>query len=705
MAKVILAEKPSVGRDIAAFLGATKKYDGYLEGNGYIVTWAFGHLVTLKKPDEYDPKLKRWSLDTLPFIPETFKLTTVGNPGSKKQYGIIKKLFKSADEIICATDAGREGELIFRYILAMSGCEKKPIKRLWLNSLTEEAIKDAFDNLKPGDDYNNLYAAARCRSESDWIVGLNATRSYTVQHGRKGILWSVGRVQTPVLAMIARRDDDIRAFVPELFWELMTNYRDAVFEYSGKRFMEKDKAEDKLSKIQGHPFAITKVKTKKETVAPPMLYDLTELQRDMNRRYGMSAADTLKEVQTLYESKYITYPRTDSRFLTNDMKGKVPAIFSSLSKIKDKEISQLDLNNLPFSKRIVDNKKVTDHHAIIPTGKIPHNLSGYSNNVYDAIVTQTIAAFYPPCLKDITNVEGVTNDVTFKAKGVHITSPGWMTLFPHKKSDKQELPKFTVGESGDHKPYVKEGKTKPPKHFTENSLLGAMETAGKMVDDEELREALKEKGIGTPATRASIIETLISRKYIERSKKTLSVTNFGRYLYAIIQNHSLKSPELTGEWESKLREIEQGKLAPERFMESIASFTKDIIQQSTMWSVDAKIIGICPKCGKHIIEGRRGYGCSGWKEGCTFVLWKEYKTLTLRIAQARELLQRKILLHPVMLPEQGSAILCMTEKGNIIDISVPVSQRKPFEAYGKSRVRRQNNYPAATARATKIKEQ
>ncbi|MES2200360.1 MAG: DNA topoisomerase, partial [Chlamydiota bacterium] len=372
--KVVLAEKPSVARDIAAHLGANQKYDGYFQGNDYQVTWAFGHLISLKNPEDYDPALKRWSLSTIPFIPKAFELKVVDDKGIRKQFATIKKLLKAADELICATDAGREGELIFRYILTMTECEKKPWKRLWLSSLTDEAIRAAFQNLKPGSDYNNLYAAARCRSEADWIVGLNATRNLTVRYGAFKTLWSVGRVQTPVLAMIARRDDEIRHFKPEAFWELFTKYNDVDFKFKGDRFTSKEAAEVICNKIKDHPLMIEKVTSKNENEHPPLLYDLTELQRDMNRKFGMSAADTLQIAQTLYEQKLITYPRTDSRYLTADMKGQVTETLGHLKQIKGKEIELLDLGNLSFSNRIINDKKVTDHHAIIPTGKGLHNV-------------------------------------------------------------------------------------------------------------------------------------------------------------------------------------------------------------------------------------------------------------------------------------------------------------------------------------------
>jgi len=686
--KVVLAEKPSVARDIASFLGAKSRHDGYYEGNGYQVTWAFGHLVTLKEPAEYDPALKKWSLETLPFIPKQFELKLVSNKGVRKQFSVIKRLFRSADELICATDAGREGELIFRYILLMTGCSGKPFKRLWLNSLTEDAIRSAFNKLRPGSDYDPLYAAARCRSESDWIVGLNATRNFTVRYGTGGILWSVGRVQTPVLAMIARRDDEIRSFKPEPFWELMTRYRQVIFKFRGNRFKKEEDAQTLLDKVKGQPFVIQKIETKKQKVQPPLLYDLTELQRDMNRRYGMSADDTLKATQSLYENKAITYPRTDSRYLSNDMKDKIPGILQKLEAAKQAEISSLNLNALPFNTRIINNKKVSDHHAIIPTGKLPRTLPPQSQKIFDAVVTRLIAVFYPPCLKEITTVDGVSNEVPFRARGVRILDPGWTVLYPRKSkaedgqkedgndADDQELPTFTSGESGPHDPFIKKGMTKPPKHFTENSLLGAMETAGKFVEDEQLKEALKEKGLGTPATRAAIIETLLKRRYIVRKKKTLTATDLGHYLVALVQDANLKSPELTGEWEAKLKEIEHDRLHPRQFMNEIVQFTNDLIRESDISTVDKSRFGDCPRCKHPVIEGSRGYGCSDWKKGCKFVLWKEYKGISLNAEQVRELIQRRILLRPVSLPNVGEMVLYLSDSGEIMDIPVPTPQQQ-----------------------------
>jgi DNA topoisomerase-3 len=687
--KVVIAEKPSVAREIAAVLNITEKKNGYIEGRGCAITWAFGHLVTLQEPGEYDESLKRWSLETLPFIPDEFKLKLIGNRGVDDQFQVIKTLCEQAEEIVCATDAGREGELIFRYILALSGCEEKPIRRLWLNSLTPDAIKDAFKNLKDGHEYDPLYAAARCRSESDWIVGLNATRYYTVRHGRFGggtdrVLWSIGRVQTPVLAMIVERDDTIDQFRSQPFWELTTKYREAVFKYTGKRFEQPEAAQVLLNKILGQPFEITGIDGKEKKDPPPQLFDLTTLQRDVNKAHGLSAADTLAATQNLYESKLVTYPRTDSRYLNKDMKPRIPAIFQGLEKIYPAQIAPLNLAKLPFTVRIIDDKKVTDHHAIIPTGVEPRSLSANEQLVYDTIVIQFIAAFYPACRKMLTTVDGVSNEVPFQAKGTQILEPGWTALFPKKKKktddeeEEQALPVFEKGETGPHEPFLREGKTNPPKHFTENSLLGAMEAAGKFVEDDALREALKERGIGTPATRAAIIETLLSRNYIRREKKLLLATDMGRCLIALIRDPLLKSPEMTGEWEEKLKQIERQKLDAGEFMNGICGYIRGLIQTCASGKLDASRIGSCPLCGKEVIKGRTAYGCSGWKEGCAYVLSPDYKGLALTPNQIQVLLQLRILPYSVQI-EGEPRLLILSTQGQPMDLILPSADRQKQE--------------------------
>ena len=684
--KVIIAEKPSVARDIAAVLDIKTKKKGYIEGRGCAITWAFGHLVTLQEPGEYDPALKRWSLETLPFVPEEFKLTLIKNRGVDEQFKIIETLCKEADEIVCATDAGREGELIFRYILAQAKCEDKPIRRLWLNSLTPDAIQEAFKDLKDGHDYDALYAAARCRSESDWIVGLNATRYYTVKHGRIGggsdrVLWSIGRVQTPVLAMIVERDDTILQFRPQPFWELTSRYRGVVFKYTGKRFEKPTKAQALLEKITDQPFEITGIAAKEKKEQPPQLFDLTTLQREINKQHGLSAADTLAATQSLYEKKLVTYPRTDSRYLSKDMKPRIPKILAQLKALWAEQIAPLNLAKLPFTKRIIDDSKVTDHHAIIPTGVKPARLGPNEELVYAAITTQFIAAFYPVCVKNITTVAGVSNQVKFQAKGTQVVEPGWTVLFPKKKpgaADDQPLPAFEKNETGPHEPFLREGKSKPPNHFTENTLLGAMEAAGKFVEDDSLREALKERGIGTPATRAAIIETLLRRNYIHREKKQLRCTDMGRCLIALIRDPLLKSPEMTGEWEEKLKQIERSQLDPDDFMTGISGYIRGLIQKSGTEGLDPKRWGSCPLCGKEVIKGNKAYGCSGWKEGCEFVLEPDCKGIPLPPRQIQVLLQQRILPQPVRIDDEPRMLILSTQ-GMPMDLRLPSADRQKKE--------------------------
>jgi DNA topoisomerase-3 len=673
--KVVLAEKPSVARDLAAFLKANSRREGYFEGSGYQVTWALGHLVELKEPADYDPSLKKWSLDALPFVPNEFELKLRGDQGARDQFGIVQRLFRAADRLICATDAGREGELIFRYILTLTGCENKQVQRLWLSSLTPQAIQAAFRAIRPLKEYDQLYAAAKCRSEADWIVGLNATRNYTVRYGSCGILWSLGRVQTPVLAMIVRRDDEIRTFKSEPFWELLTDYRQLCFRCNRGRFDNEQAAQNSLDNVLNRPLVIERIASQPEKSLPPQLYDLTELQRDMNRRYGMSAADTLQIAQSLYEAKLITYPRTDSRYLSKDMQKEVPGILRGLQSVKPKEVAKLDLSKLPFNGRIVNDSKVSDHHAIIPTGASPGSLSARQQKVYEAIVVTFIAAFYPPCFKEVTTVHAAANDVPFRARGVRIVSPGWTELFPGKpgspEADEQQTsPNFSPGESGPHEPRIKPGQTTPPKHFTENTLLAAMETAGKLVDAADLREALKEKGLGTPATRAAIIETLLKRQYIVREKKSLLATDLGRYLMTLILDPNLKSPELTGEWESKLKRIEAGQVSATDFMQEIAEYTRHLVESSDS-EIDETRLGDCPQCGKPVIAGKRAVGCSGWRDGCHFVLEPKYHELDLPSRQIHELLQFGATREPIKLENGRRVVLSMLDSGVLVEIPVP----------------------------------
>lgn len=694
MKRVVLAEKPSVARDLAQFLKARGRRDGYFEGDECAVTWAIGHLLELAPPDHYDPRFKRWSLDTLPIVPSKFELRPRGDDGTKKQLATIVELFRDADEIVCATDAGREGELIFRYILDHTGVSGKRLLRLWLNSLTEEAIADAFAKLKSAQEYDRLASAARCRSEADWIVGMNGTRYFTTRHRRFDVLWSVGRVQTPVLAMIVGRDDEIRTFVPETFYELATKYRGVVFLHPGKRFGKKEEADQLLDKVRAASLTVRSVTKKKETASPPQLFDLTELQREMNRRHGLSAADTLAIAQELYEAKLLTYPRTDSRYLPNDMKKEMPKLLAQMKAVQPEAIGRLDLGKLQEACKVFDDKKVSDHHAILPTGKSPDSLSPTQRHIFDAVLTRLIAIFYPPCVKEVTTVDAEADGVPFRARGVRIVDPGWTILYPkapkkdtkakdkdkadgeeEPESDEQEMPLFEKGETGPHDPFLKEGKTRPPRPFDENTLLGAMETAGKQIEEEELREAMKERGLGTPATRAAIIETLLHRGYIERDKKKLVATDLGRFLIYVIRDEALKSPELTGEWEAKLKAIEQGKLDASTFMAGIVDYSRQIVR-GEFTERGPQGLGPCPKCNAPAIQGNRGYGCSRWREGCDFVLWMDYKGVRIGATQAHQLLTRRILLDPVDLPERGPTILVLSARGTLMEIDVPTRERQ-----------------------------
>ncbi|TAN67609.1 MAG: type IA DNA topoisomerase [Methylobacter sp.] len=682
--KVILTEKPSVARDIAKCLNINNKRDGYFEGNGYQITWAFGHLVELKEPDEYNPAWKRWTLESLPIIPEQFGLKARGDAQAQKQLNTIKHLFIAADEIICATDAGREGELIFRYILSWTACLQKPFKRLWISSLTDDAIRKGFASLQEGQAYDGLYRAAKCRSESDWIVGLNATRLYTLKFGGQGSLWTIGRVQTPVLALIVQKDSDISNFTPKDFWELHSLYRDTDFQYVGGRFDLQPDAEALLSQITGQDFRVTHVKGKRELLNPPLLYDLTDLQKDMSIRYGLTADQTLSCTQQLYEKKHVTYPRTDSRYLTNDMKSAIKPLLTTLRTNFGPQIEPLNLDKLTLSARIFNDAKVSDHHAIIPTSILPGSLPGHEAKVYAAIVQRFIAVFYPPCVKQITTVLGETaNAVKFKTTGTIIESPGWQVLYKNEASNQPDktlkiLPNFIEGETGPQQPSINQGKTTPPKPYNEASLLSIMESAGKTCDDEQLKEALKEKGLGTPATRASIIEVLIKRNYIQRQKKTLISTESGRHLISIIADDRLKSAAMTGEWEAKLKKIEHNDYDPDQFMAEIIQFTQKIKDESDRQLFDPSRLGDCPLCGHPVIEGRKGYGCSDWKAGCQFVLWKQMYGVPITMDMACQLLQNGRTLHSFAIKlndEVFNAQLTLNKQGETAYIKAESGQR------------------------------
>lgn len=681
--KVVLAEKPSVGRDIAKHLGATQRGNGFLQGNGWIVTWAFGHLVELQEPEDYNPEWKAWRLAHLPIIPETFRLRPRGDQGAMEQLETVKRFFTEAEEIVCATDAGREGELIFRYILEWSGCAQKPFRRLWISSLTNDAIEKGFAKLAPGTDFDRLYRAARCRSEADWIVGLNATRFFTVEYGRRNLLLSLGRVQTPILAMIVNRDLEVERFKAEDFWEVHTRCRGARFTHTAGKFTVQAEAQVIIDRIKDQELVITSVSQKNALAHPPQLYDLTSLQRDMNKRHGFTADHTLKLAQALYESKHLTYPRTDSCYLSKDLEPTIAPLLDSLRALKPTEIGKLNLKALPFSKRIVDDKKVADHHAIIPTKVLGDQLGGDEAKLYDAVVTRLIAAFYPPCVRAVTTVEAEAAKEPFRARGIVLVDAGWTALYggdPDEedavpKSPKkpvgetetpgaaaaapaepaQQLPAFQEGERNPHEPSLPQFKTSAPKRFNEASLLQLMETAGKIVTDETLKEALKDKGVGTPATRASIIEVLITRNYVERRKKNLVSTDSGRALIALVKDERLKSPELTGDWEYRLKQIERGEYEPRVFMDEVAAYTREILQGKSESTIDLTNLGPCPCCEAPVIRGRTGYGCSKWKDGCKFVLPGTLWGLTISPVLAREILIHKRSLTPHGLEVDGTA--------------------------------------------------
>ena len=718
--RVVVAEKPSVARDLAKVLGASQRRDGFLEGNGWQVTWAIGHLVQLKTPDEYDPALKRWSMERLPFVPERFELRPTDNQGAHHQLEVVAALCRTADELVCATDAGREGELIFRYILDYAGCAGRPHTRLWLSSLTEEAIRQAFANRKPGEAYANLHDAARSRSEADWIVGLNSTRAYTVRYGGGGVLWSLGRVQTPVLALIAQRDDEIRVFDPRPFWELRTRYRTARFRYAGERFREPAPAQALLAQVTGQPLVVERLERRTESLPPPLLYDLTQLQRDMNLRFGLSASRTLEVAQELYEKKLLTYPRTDSRHLSLDMVDTVRTTLAALRSWNQDALAVLaayvagapegERGPRARKKRVFDDDKVSDHHAIIPTGKV-ESLSGEAQQVFDAVATRFVQAFLGDRVQDVTTAHAVSNGVPFRARGVVVTEPGWSQLEPQapKKrrgkgkagadadddgdDETQELPAFREGESGPHQPELHEGKTKPPRPYTENTLLAAMETSGRTIDDEQLREAMRGRGLGTPATRASILETLLTRGYVQRDKKALRVTDLGRYLIAIIADPMLKSAELTGEWEWKLGEIERGRFARATFVQEIVDRIRTLVATGLSPRNEHPGLGPCPRCRAEVIEGREAWGCSRWREDCAFRLPKVWRGVALQREQVRDLLFRGVHLRPVVV-EGAPRILCRTATGELIDLQPP---SREAQRPGPRRERRTRRGKAADA--------
>ena len=637
---VCIAEKPSVARDIAGILGANNRKDGYLEGNGYQVTWTFGHLCGLLEPHEYSPDWKAWALSRLPMIPARFGIKVMDDKGIQKQFNVIAQLVREADEVVNCGDAGQEGELIQRWVLQKAGC-KCPVKRLWISSLTEESIREGFASLKPASDYQRLYEAGLSRAIGDWLLGMNATRLYTLKYGHNRQVLSIGRVQTPTLALIVSRQLEIENFKPEAYWELKTTYRDTVFAASAGRFPTVAEGQAALARVKDAPFTVTGITTKKGTESAPRLFDLTSLQVECNKKFAYSADDTLKLIQSLYEKKITTYPRVDTTYLSDDMYPKIPGILKGM-KGYETLTAPLLAGKLPKSKKVFDNKKVTDHHAIIPTGVPPNGLTDTERNVFDLVVRRFIANFYPECKISTTTVEGEAGEVPFKVNGKQILDPGWRVVFDKTKGEASQdtpdeertLPLFTKGESGPHEPNLAEKWTSPPKPYTEATLLRAMETAGKLVDNDELRDALKENGIGRPSTRAAIIETLFKRNYIRKERKNLIATQTGIELIKTIQEDLLKSAELTGLWEKKLRQVERGEYEARAFIDELKEMVRtivhnvkcdnrtveEIMRQSAPAPPADPVVGTpCPLCGKgKLIKGRTAYGCSEWKNGCTY---------------------------------------------------------------------------------------
>lgn len=696
---VCIAEKPSVAKDIARILGATTSHNGYMEGNGFQVTWTFGHLCTLKEPNDYTENWKHWSLSALPMIPPRFGIKLIDDDGIKRQFSVIERLMQAADCIVNCGDAGQEGELIQRWVMQKAQA-KCPVKRLWISSMTDEAIREGFNSLKDQSEYQPLYVAGLSRAIGDWLLGMNATRLYTLKYGQNRQVLSIGRVQTPTLALIVNRQKEIDSFVPEPYWVLSTIYRDTLFTATKGKFTTKEEGEQAFATIADKPFEVTGVSKKNGNEAPPRLFDLTSLQVECNRKFSYSAETTLNLIQSLYERKLTTYPRVDTQFLSDDIYPKCAGILTGMRGY-EQYIQPLAGKKLPKSKRVFDTSKVTDHHAIIPTGVPASALSDMERNVYDLIARRFIAVFYPDCKFATTTVLGKVEDVEFKVSGKEILEPGWRTIYAQqptatqqqistsqpnntqpsssedddKQDEERTLPTFVKGESGPHTPTLTEKWTTPPKYYTEATLLRAMETAGKFVDDETLRAALKENGIGRPSSRAGIIETLFKRHYIRRERKNLIATATGIELIDIIHEELLKSCELTGIWEKKLRDIEHKKYEAADFINELKQQVTEIVydvlrdnsnrrvtittdedlkkakkkktavpkkaaaksaatlstastknaaaspQPATSEpSADDSIIGTtCPVCGKGtIIKGKTAYGCSNWKNGCTY---------------------------------------------------------------------------------------
>jgi DNA topoisomerase-3 len=653
--KVCIAEKPAVAREIAAVLGARNRKDGYLEGNGYQVSWTFGHLCTLKEPHDYSPAWKAWHLQALPMIPPRFGIKLLQSESYEKQFRVLETLIGNADEVINCGDAGQEGELIQRWVLQKAGC-RCPVMRLWISSLTEDAIREGFRRLRPADDFRSLYEAGLSRAIGDWLLGMNATRLYTLRYGQNRQVLSIGRVQTPTLALIVHRQKEIENFKPEPYWELKTVYRDTSFSAAQGRFAKKEDGEALLQTVTGSEFTVTGITEKKGREAPPRLFDLTSLQVECNRKFALPAEETLKCVQALYEKKFVTYPRVDTTFLSEDIYPKIPQMLKGLTEYAALTAPLL-AGRIAKTKKVFDNAKVTDHHAIVPTGIPVRSLSEREQRVYDLIARRFIAVFYPDCEVSTATVTGDVSGVAFRTTGRQILKPGWRAVFDREQKEPKEpdadggkggaetpadentvLPAFVKGEHGAHEPSFTEKWTAPPKPYTEATLLRAMETAGKLVDSEELRDALKENGIGRPSTRAAIIETLFRRNYIYRERKNLMATSTGVDLIGVIREDLLKSAELTGLWEKKLRLIERGAYGAAVFLDELKQMVMHIVEEvradTSVRTVTIRetppppspkkavrhVQPVCPRCGGAILRGHTAYGCAGYRSGCTFRL-------------------------------------------------------------------------------------
>lgn len=684
--KVCITEKPSVARDIAAILGANDRRDGYFEGNGYRVTWTIGHLCCLKEPHDYTEGWRRWALSVLPMLPARFGIKLLPEQRYHQQFDVIDSLVRDADEVINCGDAGQEGELIQRWVMQKAGV-KCPVKRLWISSLTDDAIREGFSKLRPSADFDNLYYAGLSRAIGDWILGMNATRLYSLKYSSPGKVLSIGRVQTPTLALIVTRHREILNFKPEDYWELHTIYRTANFSSLHGKFSSEAEAQAAVAAIEGRPLTVTDIKEKAGREAPPRLFDLTSLQVETNKRWGWSADETLTLIQSLYEKKVTTYPRVDTTYLSDDIYPKVPDILRRMTPYASLTARPL-AGKLPKSKKVFDNSKVTDHHAIIPTGESPSVLVGNERKLYHLIALRFIAAFYPDCNFSTTTVTADIDGQGFKATGKVITSPGWREVYagkddaePAPDSDNSDeskvLPPFTLGESGQHEPLLQKKTTQPPKQYTEGTLLRAMESAGKTVDDEALREAMKENGIGRPSTRAAIIETLFKRGYITRQRKNIIPTQAGLDLIDTINEPLIKSAQLTGIWENKLRRIERGDYSAREFIDELKAMISEIVgnvmrdnSQRRILVADGPADGkkdakeqdapaekaprkrapaiksleaiACPECGKgHILKGRAAYGCSRYAEGCGLRLGFDSYPADLTPAKLNQLIKKR----------------------------------------------------------------